>query len=655
MSGILQTLFLGAAAAVKDAYFNLVTLLLPGNGTNGAQNNTFLDSSSNNFTITRNGNTTQGTFSPFSQTGWSNYFGSSSNYLTTPASNSSATFGTGTYTVEAWIYPTAYNASNSFFLGSNGSGTFQAGLTSAGYLFGSCAAVGNFTASTSIIPLNTWTHVALVRNSTSSNGGTYYVNGVAAGTYTDANNYTATPNVWIGTTSPAASYFFSGYISNLRVVKGSTVYTGNFTPSTTPLTAITNTSLLTCQSNRFVDNSSNAFTITTNGTPSVQAFSPFAPGAAYDSSVVGGSAYFDGSGDSLSLNQSVLNPFGTAITIDFWFYPTATGTNLTLFQYGSGAIGDVQCLYDGGNNIKWQTGGNAGSSNTNVKPNQWNFITCTKDASNNFIAYVNGTTGTTVALTPNSTTSLSINSNAAGYMSGFRVTTGAANVPSGIPTSPPTTTVAAGTCRLLLNFTNAGITDATAKNDLETVGNAQISTTQSKFGGSSMYFDGSSGNYLKSNAAANDLYSFGTGDYAVEFWIYPTSLTGNKFIIDFRPTSSTTGLCILIQNSTLLVQINGTNLFSPSFTLSNQWSYIAVARTSGTTRLYINGSISGSGVSDTASYANGGAGRPGIGGGGYNTTEIFSGYIDDLRITKGSGRGYTGSTINVPSVNFPLQ
>ena len=37
-----------AIAAAVDAYFNRVTLLLPGNGTNGAQNNTFLDSSSNN-------------------------------------------------------------------------------------------------------------------------------------------------------------------------------------------------------------------------------------------------------------------------------------------------------------------------------------------------------------------------------------------------------------------------------------------------------------------------------------------------------------------------------------------------------------------------------------------------------------------------------
>ena len=43
------------AAVQPDPYFDYTTLLLHGNGTNGAQNNTFLDSSTNNFTITRTG------------------------------------------------------------------------------------------------------------------------------------------------------------------------------------------------------------------------------------------------------------------------------------------------------------------------------------------------------------------------------------------------------------------------------------------------------------------------------------------------------------------------------------------------------------------------------------------------------------------------
>jgi hypothetical protein len=71
-------------------------------------NHTFLDSSSNKFLITRNGNSTQGTFSPYGGN-WSNYFDGTGDVLVGPTSNTvfqlTANGGTG-LTVEAWIYPT---------------------------------------------------------------------------------------------------------------------------------------------------------------------------------------------------------------------------------------------------------------------------------------------------------------------------------------------------------------------------------------------------------------------------------------------------------------------------------------------------------------------------------------------------------------------
>ena len=86
----------------NDPYFQYVTSLLHGDGTNGGQNNTFLDSSSNAFTITRNGNTTQGSFSPYGSN-WGNYFDGTGDYLTI-ANNAALQFGTGDFTVEGWFY-----------------------------------------------------------------------------------------------------------------------------------------------------------------------------------------------------------------------------------------------------------------------------------------------------------------------------------------------------------------------------------------------------------------------------------------------------------------------------------------------------------------------------------------------------------------------
>jgi hypothetical protein len=93
---------------VTDPNFKNTTLLLQGDsGANGAQNNLFLDTSPNQFAITRNGNTTQGSFTPFSlQPGaWGNYFDGSS-YLSNTSPTSVVAAGTSNFTAEFWVYPT---------------------------------------------------------------------------------------------------------------------------------------------------------------------------------------------------------------------------------------------------------------------------------------------------------------------------------------------------------------------------------------------------------------------------------------------------------------------------------------------------------------------------------------------------------------------
>jgi len=104
MSGIQQLLLGGSVQQAVDPYFYSVTSLLHGDGTNGGQNNTFLDSSTNNFTITRNGNTTQGSFSPFSQTGWSNFFDGTGDSIKISSGITNQFAPGSAFTCEGWFY-----------------------------------------------------------------------------------------------------------------------------------------------------------------------------------------------------------------------------------------------------------------------------------------------------------------------------------------------------------------------------------------------------------------------------------------------------------------------------------------------------------------------------------------------------------------------
>jgi hypothetical protein len=188
-------------------------------------------------------------------------------------SSSNFAFGTGDFTVEGWFYQTSDNTyPTALEIGAHINATGALFVTK--YSGVACIYSGGFVGSTATT-LNAWNHIAWVR---SSGVLQIYVNGVGGTSAAFTNNLTDTSTVTIGKSNlNTAGYYYPGNTSNLRVVKGTAVYTSNFTPSTRPLTAITNTQLLmnTVSGAPFADSSANSYSPTSTTPPTWNASSPF--------------------------------------------------------------------------------------------------------------------------------------------------------------------------------------------------------------------------------------------------------------------------------------------------------------------------------------------------------------------------------------------
>ena len=654
-----------AGALLSDPYFSSTSLLLSGNGTNGGQNNTFVDSSTNNFTVTRSGNAAQGSFSPFSAPDgrWSNYFDGSGDYLTGP-SNSAFSFGTSDFTAECWVYftslPTANQSLFDFRNGSDNSSFFM-GVYSNNIPFFANQSGGVLNGSFTF-NVNTWYHIAYTRSGTSLN---IWVNGTNVGATTNSTNLTGT-NCKIGADASGAYNVF-GYISNARVLKNTAQYTAAFTPPSAPLTAITNTSLLTCQSNSFKDNSSNAFTVTPSGNAAVTSFSPFAPLAEYSANSNGGSGYFDGSGDYLDFgNQTALHIGSGNYTVEMWIYKIANNAYMTACgDLLAGSTNTWQIIGDStGNKICWYNGASNSfsiTSTASIPLSTWTHIAFVRSGST-LTLFINGSSDSTATVSTdyNAATSFFVGNTPelisnrywSGYLSSLRILKGTAQYTATF--TPPTSPLTAITnTSLLLNFTNASILDSTAKNDLETVGDAQISTSVKKFGTGSMAFDGT-GDYLQGPSSGN--LNFGTGDFTVECWIYLNSTTSSQVIINGTASNSfglRYGTGYLANNGLGLFRASIADLEYCSFTFSTgQWYHIAVVRASSVIKYFVDGVQKTTQGSGGSSYSFGAETNIRVALAD-NNGEPFNGYIDDLRITKGVAR-YT-SNFTPPSAQLPAR
>ena len=630
---------------LADPNFRNVVLLLSADGVNGSQNNTFLDSSPNNFAITRNSNTRQGSFSPYG-TLWSNYFDGTADYIRTPYID----FGTGDFTIEGWFF----RLNSTDVTAASGQGTVgsssqniqlirfgENGANNISSYFQNAYVFNNVTVPA--IAAGNWFHYAITRQSGTVRA---FCNGtlVASGTNTQSVGISLIGAFDYG---PNPYSEFAGYISNFRVVRFTALYTSNFTPSTTPLTAVSGTSLLTCQSNRFVDNSTNNYTLTINGDTSIQRFNPFAPSAAYSAATLSGSAYFDGALDRLSISNLAFDPRNTTWTYETYIYRSNSNQDLFSSQDDRTYIdwlGAVLYLAYDYDNLVWTIGDIL---------NQWIHFALVS-VNGTATLYINGVSQgsrTTTRSSRGTLTGWNIGARGDntstfydkfGYLSNTRLVVGTAVYTTNF--TPPTApvTAIAGTA-LLLNYTNASIFDGAMLNPIETMGNAQISNTTTRFGTGSIAFDGNGDRLAIPASPSLNL----TNNFTIEMWVNLTALPVYSILFDISSTgtagSGMTELWVESNGSVGYYARGAILLTTPAGAVtSNTWHHIAVVKSGTLQVLYVNGVARASIESTVQPNTNLPfwiGDRP---AGAVSAQYPLTGFIDDLRITNGIAR-YTGN------------
>mgnify|MGYP000212129773 CR=1 FL=1 len=631
-----------AVATPSDDEFNRTRFLSHFDGANNGVNNAFDDGSASNHTISESGNVpVQGSFGPFARPDGEWGITYDNGYLSFPDS-ADWTLGT-TFTLEAFINPSRLLAYNSIM---HHAGWYFTVLANGALQVNGMGGNGDSTAG--VVALNTWSHVAF---SVSSGTGTFYVNGVAKGTTSSNNIGDGSGAFYVG--KQGTSYWpFYGTQSNYRVVKGTAVYTSNFTPPTAPLTAITNTVLLTGQSNRFVDNSTSAHTVTPSGNPSVSAFGAILTDAAYDPAVNGASAFFTGAADD-ALTGPTSNDFGfgdNSFTVEVWIYPTVID-NYKVPIGTSGASGNGRWYISYGSpKIYWGSYGNGSDGDFTVDhdmtPNAWYHLAYVRNKSDDKgRLYVNGVQkgvqdDARTYANPSQVLKIgkdhTANNNMKGYISDARVVNGTAVYTSAF-TPPAAPLTAITNTKLLLNMANGQAIDSAAQNNLTLIGGTKISTGQAKFGDTSIYFDGAGDYATLTNSASNNL---GDGDWTIEGWLYLTANAGtgnDEFAVasKFGGGSTRSWLARIANGNKLTfwyINSSGTQveLTADTRVLSlNTWYHVAWVKNSNL-KVYINGV--GATLASSDFQIRDGTDLIQLSGRA-SGDNMYEGYIDDFRIS----------------------
>ena len=213
--------------------------------------------------------------------------------------------------------------------------------------------------------------------------------------------------------------------------------------------------------------------------------------------------------------------------------------------------------------------------------------------------------------------------------------------------------------KLLLHLNGAegatSIVDFSSSNHSITFnGDAHINTSESKFGGSSVLFDGTGDDIAVPDS---DDWDFGGSDFTLDLWVYLTATGGNYALISHGQTNGETWeFHYLGSSKNFQWQTESSAETDLTFTKSwnaalNTWYHIALVRSGDDWRTYVDGTQVGSTTSSSSNVP----AEPGalaIGGRGWSSGNKFDGFIDEVRVSKGIAR-WTGN-FTPPAKEYPL-
>ena len=600
------------------------------------------------------------------------------------ASTSDFAFGTGAFTIEFYINIPRMMPTNHVVIfegrpdGTNGAYVtlYFNGNTQLVHYGGTANSVGEVIgpSSDTEVPYDKWVHVALVRSGTGSNQTKLYINGVSGSNAqgTDTQDY-GNQECKFGGAHAFNTPIFKSLVSNYRVTKGQAIYSANFTPSFALLTTTSqsatasNVKLLCAQASNPLAATVTPSTLTqeseTVSRPLNRTIGVNLVGPAH-------SVHFDGN-DYLSSSSNAAYQLGTGdFTVEFWWkgsggsgnYQQVIGTqSVFAAEAGIWRIGTKT----NANKVYFSSPNGSGFDepvwDVNVNDNFWHHIAITR-ASGYIYCYIDGVQRTNVGESNNITRDLSTNNALyigyngrdntyiTGRLSNVRIVKGTAVYTSNFTTPVEPLTDITNTT-LLCCDDSSSVTAKKVGPSLTSNGDPSVSTSNPihKY---SVFFDGDDDRLTMSADAS---FAFGTGDFTIEAFVKRVEDNdAYSRILHFGPYWSSDDAVGLnfddgdhankITFATYRnrnqgdVPANGRVLVSSSSVVSDVWYHVAVTRSSGTFRLFIDGALEDTDSSITnRDTESSGTNSLCIGGTiDRMVSEPFDGKISNVRIIKGS-------------------